>query len=567
MHMSNWKIGTRLNWAFGLMLGLLGIGTVFSIAGLQRLNDGTNEIVNNQYPKVVYAYEILDITNRNARAMRNMLLWNDPAEVEKERLTIIGNKREQEKNFSELTKLLMSDQGTDLLRTAMDARRQYSTSQKHFMELASANKKEEATTFLLTVVREDQRKYLDTIRALIRNQTERVADSERQAESTFQSTRSMLLGIATFAFLLGTAVAILITRSIVMPLATAVQVAHTVAAGDLNIKIEVKSKDETGLLLLALKEMNDSLVKIVSDVRFGSTAVAAASTQIASGTADLSARNEEQASSLEEAAASMEELISAVKQNAEHAQQANSMATSASEIAARGGIVVSQVVETMGTIDQSARMIAEIIGVIDSIAFQTNILALNAAVEAARAGEQGRGFAVVASEVRSLAQRSAAAAKEIKHLIENSVAQVKSGTELVGQAGATMTAIVDSVKRVTDFIGEITIAGREQSAGIEQVSRTIVQLDHATQKNAQLVEETATASAAMHDQASSLALAVSVFKTDAARPRTDFQPKSADLRQPAAMASRPVERTNTSFKLAKLPSKPAPSTQREWEEF
>jgi methyl-accepting chemotaxis protein len=262
--------------------------------------------------------------------------------------------------------------------------------------------------------------------------------------------------------------------------------------------------------------MNDSLVRTVGDVRSGAETVATASGQIASGAQDLSSRTEEQASSLEETASSMEELTSTVKQNADNARQANGLAVSASEVAIKGGTVVEQVVDTMGSINESARKIVDIIGVIDGIAFQTNILALNAAVEAARAGEQGRGFAVVASEVRNLAHRSAAAAKEIKTLIDDSVEKVETGSKLVGQAGATMDDIVTSIQRVTDIMGEITSASQEQSAGIEQVNRAIAQMDQVTQQNAALVEEAAAAAQSLQEQAGSLVHVVSVFKLNSA---------------------------------------------------
>ncbi len=289
-------------------------------------------------------------------------------------------------------------------------------------------------------------------------------------------------------------------------------IARTVADGDLSSDIEVRGTDEIGMLLSSLKHMHDNLAAIVGKVRAGTDAIAHASTEIAQGNLDLSSRTEEQASSLEETASAMEELTSTVKQTSTSAAEASNLASDAAVVAVRGGDSVGNMIETMGAINDSSRKIVDIIGVIDGIAFQTNILALNAAVEAARAGEQGRGFAVVASEVRSLAQRSAAAAKEIKTLIGNSVEQVEAGSKQVQQAGTTMDDVVASVKRVNHIIGEIALASHEQNAGIGQVNDAIVQMDAMTQQNAALVEQAAAAAAAMQQQATELKQAVSVFK-------------------------------------------------------
>lgn len=305
----------------------------------------------------------------------------------------------------------------------------------------------------------------------------------------------------------------LISRSISRPIKRAIEIAKTIAEGDLRSQIEVVGNDEVIELLLALKEMNSSLQHIVAEIRTSADTIATGSSQISSGNLDLSSRTEQQASSLEETASSMEELTSTVKQNSDNAHQANQLALSSSEIAIKGGVVVSQVIDTMSSIDTSSKKIVDIIGVIDGIAFQTNILALNAAVEAARAGEQGRGFAVVATEVRNLAQRSAAAAKEIKALINDSVEKVDIGTKLVGQAGSTMQDIVNSIKSVTDIMGEITAASQEQTSGIEQINQAITQMDEVTQQNAALVEEAAAAAGSLEDQAKNLVQVVSVFTT------------------------------------------------------
>jgi len=321
-----------------------------------------------------------------------------------------------------------------------------------------------------------------------------------------------LVAIAVTAVGISILLGWIIIRSIAGPLREATDLAQRVANGDLTGSVQVRANDEIGRLMQSLARMNESLAGLVSQVRMGAESVTTASTQIASGNADLSARTEEQASSIEETAASIEELTSTVNQNAQNARQADELAVSASKIANRGGEVVNQVVKTMDEIQGSSKKISEIIGVIDGIAFQTNILALNAAVEAARAGDQGRGFAVVASEVRSLAQRSASAAKEIKSLITDSVSTVDSGSRLVDEAGKTMTEVVHSVKRVSEIIGEIAAATNEQSSGISQVNTAVTELDRVTQQNAALVEESAAASESLKQQALRLAQAVAVFK-------------------------------------------------------
>lgn len=314
------------------------------------------------------------------------------------------------------------------------------------------------------------------------------------------------------ALLILTAILFFLVRSITRPLAEAARLASIVASGDLTSKIEVKSQDETGKLMQALKDMNDSLYEIVGNVRTSVDSITTAAKEIARGNNDLSQRTEEQATSLEETASSMEELSSTVKHNADNARQANQFGMGARDVAMKGGEVVGKVVTTMASINESSKKIVDIISVIEGIAFQTNILALNAAVEAARAGEQGRGFAVVAGEVRTLAQRSAAAAKEIKALIGDSVEKVAGGTKLVDEAGKTMEEIVTAVKRVTDIMAEISAASSEQSAGIDQVNTAIIQMDEVTQQNAALVEEAAASAESMEEEAEKLTEAVSVFK-------------------------------------------------------
>jgi methyl-accepting chemotaxis protein len=565
MNIKNWKIGTRLGGAFALLLVLLAACIWFGIASLRLLNEGTSRIVGEDYPKTVLAYESLDIVNRNARAMRNMLLWDKPEEVTRERQGILQNRQENSANLDKLAALIQSDEGKVKLKAVLDAKAVYRTSQQAFLDLIDAGKKPEAATLLLTQVRNDQRIYFDAVRALIKLQDARVLDSGQRAGETYHSTVAWLLGMAALALALGTVVAIWITRSITGPLRQAVEVARTVATGDLGATIEVHSADETGQLLQALRDMNEALVTIVGEVRHGTETIASASQQIASGNADLSSRTEEQASSLEETASSMEELTSTVKQNADNARQANQFAVSASEVAAKGGTVMSEVVDTMGAINESARKIVDIIAVIDGIAFQTNILALNAAVEAARAGEQGRGFAVVASEVRSLAQRSAAAAKEIKALIDNSVEKADAGSRLVDQAGTTMREVVESIKRVTDIMGEISAASQEQNEGIGQVQLAISQMDQTTQQNAALVEEAAAASESLREQATKLSQTVAVFRLDGARGRT--APVSLPKSNVAPLKRKPGAPAQTPSGPARVKRLASAGSGDDWEEF
>jgi methyl-accepting chemotaxis protein len=350
------------------------------------------------------------------------------------------------------------------------------------------------------------------INALADLQKELVQNSNAHVRGILQTARWELLVVGTLGMLVGVVSAWVISRSITRPLKEAVRIAKTVAKGDLSSHIEVRTHDECGQLLQSLKDMNDSLVRLVTKVRSGTDTIATATSQIAAGNLDLSSRTEEQASSLEQTAAAMMELNSSAKQNYEGGRQASQLVVVAADVALKGGAVMGQVVHTMESINASSRKIADIIGVIDGIAFQTNILALNAAVEAARAGEQGRGFAVVASEVRSLAGRSSAAAREIKALIDESVSNVSEGSQLVEQAGSTMQSIVTHVQSVSELIRTFTAASLEQANGIEQVNMAVSQMDQVTQQNAALVEEANAATHALEQQSHSMVQLVSVFE-------------------------------------------------------
>lgn len=407
--------------------------------------------------------------------------------------------------------------------------------------------------------------------------------AESEANSIVASARWQAVLLAVLVAAAVAAIGLLVTRRLIKSLDYAIYISEKVASGDLTEKIDESSKDEFGLLLHALKTMNDSLLNIVGQVRSGTDTITAASSEIAHGNMELSSRTETQASSLEETAASMEELTSTVKQNADNARQANQLAATASEVAAKGGAVVSEVVETMGAINESSKKIVDIISVIDGIAFQTNILALNASVEAARAGEQGRGFAVVASEVRNLAQRSAAAAKEIKELIGNSVEKVEMGSKLVDQAGSTMSEVVGSIRRVNDIMAEITAASQEQSLGIAQVNDAIIQMDSVTQQNAALVEEAAAAAGTMQEQAAKLAVVVSIFKMNEAQSgNAGYAARAKPLKNPQVEKKSPpriaIQSTTSTRKISSAAtssssassskSSSASSTAHDgWEEF
>jgi methyl-accepting chemotaxis protein len=409
---------------------------------------------------------------------------------------------------------LTTDAEKALYAKMMVERKRYRDAVNAAMKAKTEGNQEEAVKVLDEQYTPSANNYMALLDDLVAMQRANLDEHGKAIQQTQEVGIRMVQVLAVLAVALGALFSWLLARSIAQPIRDAVQLAETVAAGDLTRRIEATTRDETGALLRALGHMNDSLVAIVSQVRSGTDAIATASAEISEGNLDLSSRTEQQASSLEETAASMEELTSTVRNNADNARQANQLSIEASQVASEGGAVVGQVITTMASINESSRKIVDIISVIDGIAFQTNILALNAAVEAARAGEQGRGFAVVASEVRTLAQRSAAAAKEIKALIDDSVGKVDTGAKLVDQAGATMEQVVSSIRRVTDIMGEITSASQEQTSGIEQVNQAVGQMDQATQQNAALVEESAAAAAAMQEQAATLARVVGVFKLD-----------------------------------------------------
>jgi methyl-accepting chemotaxis protein len=508
----NLKIGIRLSVGFAVIIALMVVLAAIGISRIRAIDADTEIIVHDRYAKVALAHTVENEVNRQARALRTALIANDDATSARELAKISDSVPLVAAALDKLQAIIHTEKGKAALQALMTARATFKEREHHLVDLIKSKQADAARDYLLKEVMPPQTAYLAAIEAFADTQVKGMEQFATEAGDMADNASTLMIVLAVAAALLAAAIGYLLTRSIVLPLRRAVQVAQTVAAGDLSTRFDACATDETGQLLLALQEMNDSLKNIVGQVRSGTETIAAASTQITTGNHDLSARTEQQASSLEETASSMEEITATVRENGNNARHANQLAVSASDVAVKGGAVVAQVIDTMGSINESARKIVDIIGVIDGIAFQTNILALNAAVEAARAGEQGRGFAVVASEVRNLAQRSATAAKEIKTLIGASVEKVELGSQLVNQAGSTMDEIVASVKRVTDIMAEIASATQEQDSGIEQINHAITEMDTVTQQNAALVEEAAAAAESLQDQAGSLAQLVSVFK-------------------------------------------------------
>ena len=534
--MNNFKISTRLIFLIGILSTLLiAIGSV-GLFGISQSNEALKSVYQDRLIPTGQIAEIQRLLLRNRLAVAVSLVTPNPE-------TINPNTAEVEANIAVISKISATYMAGTLTSEEAKMASSFQENRTKFVQQGlrpavaalRANDIKEATRLVTDMIRPLYQPVGADIETLMKLQLDAAKHEYDQAVARYATIRKVSIGSIVagvlFAFVFGLA----LVRGISRSLTKAVDTSNAVAHGDLTHAIDIDGKDEVAQLLNSLSVMKVSLVNIVGQVRGGTDTIASASSQIAAGNLDLSSRTEQQASSLEETAASMEQLTSTVKQNADNARQANQLAVAASGVALKGGSVVSRVVDTMDAINSSSRKIVDIIGVIDGIAFQTNILALNAAVEAARAGEQGRGFAVVAAEVRNLAQRSAAAAKEIKTLIGDSVAKVEEGSQQVAQAGQTMGEIVDSVKRVTDIMAEITAASQEQSAGIEQVNQAITQMDQVTQQNAALVEEAAAAAASLQEQASNLSQVVSVFKLDRRQSEMFAQTRAS---QPKAVAAK-----------------------------
>ena len=574
MNLAKMKVGMRLGLGFALVLVLLVAVTVVGIVRMAQIQDRLDHVVgvNNVVTRLVI--EMRANVSDRITSLRILTLMTDAGDMEPEMARI----KAQTGKYDEARKKLQAQfavEATPEETALLTAVKEHEAAAMPAIAKASglwlANQAEEATKVMIKEIRPVQKKWMAALDQLAALEDQLNAQVQSDAATGFESARTFMIILGTLAVAMGVAAAFVITRGLLRQLGGepdyTASIAGSIANGDLSIEIDT-DRSHSDSLLAEMKEMRDSLAGIVSQVRVGTDTIGTATLQIAAGNLDLSSRTEMQASSLEKTASAMEKLTSTVKQNAGNAREANRLASTASDVALKGGAVVSQVVGTMSSINESAKKIADIIGVIDGIAFQTNILALNAAVEAARAGEQGRGFAVVASEVRNLAQRSAGAAKEIKTLIDDSVEKVARGTRLVGQAGVTMDEVVASVRRVTDIMSEIANASQEQSTDIEQVNRAIIDMDGMTQQNAALVEEAAAAAQSLQDQAADLARVVSIFKLVEGEPAT----RPAFVASAPRAALRPVPATS-------IPRKPlaaaAPKVkkialsadQNEWEEF
>ena len=553
------SIKSRLIFVIAFLAVELIAGAVIGIYNLGIANTELKQMYDHRLVGLSQVGQVTQLITANQLAVAKAVNVEDPGQRNAALGAIDTNIATVNKMWGQYTQMVNNDAERALIEQFVAARKAFL--EQGLLPAAAAIRANDNVQAIALLNGPMTRLYLplnDLGAKLIKEQQDAALREYQASQSTFELVRAVCLAGLVFGLVMAAFVGWVLVRAIVRPLEQAVAIAGAVAQGDLTQTIEVTSNDETGRLLKALKEMNDSLVKIVSQVRTGTDNIATASSQIAAGNLDLSSRTEQQAGSLEETASSMEELTSTVKQNADNARQANALATSASEVAGKGGAVVEQVVQTMGAINASSTRIVDIIAVIDGIAFQTNILALNAAVEAARAGEQGRGFAVVAGEVRSLAQRSAAAAKEIKLLIDDSVDKVHHGSELVERAGSTMAEIVQSVNRVTDIMAEITAASQEQTAGIEQINGAVAQMDQVTTQNAALVEEASAAAASLQEEANALAQTVGAFKlTNAGSSRASVAAPRPTTTLPAVVPKAPVKATPSAGKPAKAaPAKP-----------
>ena len=568
MQLNNLRIGTRLGGGFAIVLALLLATLVAGGVVNSKNSDRMILELNTASGKIMQANAMRTSLLAAGIAMRNIGMLSEVSAMEKENANVTAKRQRYEEARGKLSALGLNGEQEKIIADIARLDAQIEGLLKQALGQAVAFNSEGAGRTLTAEIDPLNQRALAAIDQLVEGEQAASARILEDSVKSAQRLQYFLYAISTLAMMSGAICAWLITRSIINPLRGAVEMASQVAAGDLTSRVTVTGADEISDVLRALKNMADSLMNTVSAVRSGTEAIFSASRDIASGNADLSARTESQASSLAETASSMGQLTSTVKQNADNARQANELVISASTVALQGGAVVGQVVATMGSIKASSSKIVDIIGVIDGIAFQTNILALNAAVEAARAGEQGRGFAVVASEVRNLAQRSAGAAKEIKALISDSAQQVEQGSKLVGDAGQAMEKIVDSVQGVADIMARISAASAQQSAGIEEINQAIGEMDTMTQQNAALVEQAAAAAEGMQVQAQQLSEAISAFRLSDQAPAGAVKPALTAAARPVAL--KPAVKSKPKLRVAAPAAKRAaasPKGEDQWEEF
>ncbi len=525
MLMNRIPVGRRLALGFTAVTMLLLAVAAIAMLGLDTLDGALQHVVDREQPKIERVHAIVDEANAIAVALRNALLTDDDTEVARQLKRVEEGRAVLGNLLDGLDRDLGANgAGSDVQRNLQSEYSSYTVEVVKVSRAIAAGKRDVARNLLNHGLQTRVDSYLAALRALAEREARSVAAARDGAQKTFADGRTSIAAIALAALIVTAALAFAMTRSITVPLGRAGAMAEAIARGDLTGGLAVQGRDEAAWLARSLNAMRDQLAATVHDIKAASDRLGGAAAEIALGNGDLGQRTESHASSLEETAASVEELAVTVRRNAENAREANAFAQAASDVVAKGGRAVEEVVSTMASIESGSKRIAEITGVIDSIAFQTNILALNAAVEAARAGEQGRGFAVVAAEVRSLAQRSAAAASEIKELIAASTLSVAAGSRLASEAGATMQEILASVQRVSAAVGEISTASREQSGGIDQVNGAIAQMDKVTQQNAAMVEELSVSAAGLEEQAVLLAAAVARFRLDAAAPDASSAP-------------------------------------------
>ena len=514
MKVSNMKIGARLGVAFALVVLMMVAVAVVAVEHLDASTKRMTQIVHQRYTLIDLSTQIKNNGNKANAVISNLLMSTSPDQAKRYMDDYAVIRKKNADAYATLQNLLADDTSKALFQQQFEARTAYGKAVKSVFDLIAANQTPEARDLYQGDFARLQDQYYGFVDKMVDYQATQMNNDVASATDDANSAKVQMVVIALLAIGISIGTAAFMTRSITGPVGRAVELAEAVAEGNLTHRLEVETTDEIGRLSAALKRMIENLHGIVTQVRTGTNAIETASREVASGNTNLSTRTEQQASALEETAAALEQLTSTVRQTADNAVQASTLAANASTVATKGGDAVNQVVKTMSAINESSRKIVDIIGVIDGIAFQTNILALNAAVEAARAGEHGRGFAVVAGEVRGLAQRCAVAAKEIKGLIDESVNQVSSGGRMVQDAGTVIQEVVTSIQRVTHIVAEISGSSREQSDGIEQINQAITQMDRATQENAALVEESAASAQALKDQADRLTETVSTFQLD-----------------------------------------------------